>query len=332
MPHETINVLVTTPIGEVLLAQIAAVSPRIKVTDVSSQAKAYQVDAYVPGNEFDSILAEADVLYGLRIPQNLAGRAPRLKWVQVMSAGVERYLDAGLRKSPVTLTNVSGIHATPIGEFCLEQMLMFAKGAAQCFDMKQQKEWRWFTPSVLRGKTVGIIGLGEIGREVARLSKAFGMRVIATRRSTKRETRARNVDVLLPAGGLHRALAESDFVIIALPYTKETNGVIGEAEFEEMKTTAYIINIGRGAIIDEEAMIRALSENRIAGAGLDVFTTEPLPSSSKLWELPNVLFSPHVSGGMEDYIVKATDLFCRNLERFVAGKRLFNVVGKRRGY
>ncbi len=332
MPHETINVLVTTPIGEVLLAQIAAVSPRIKVTDVSGQAKAYQVDAYVPGNEFDSILAEADVIYGARIPQDLTERTPRLKWVQVMSAGVERYLDAGLRKSPVTLTNVSGIHATPIGEFCLGQMLMFAKGAAQCFDMKQQKEWRWFTPVVLRDKTVGIIGLGEIGREVARLSKAFGMRVIATRRSTKRETRARNVDVLLPAGGLHRALAESDFVIIALPYTKETDGVIGEAEFEAMKTTAYIINIGRGAIIDEEAMIHALSENRIAGAGLDVYTTEPLPRSSKLWELPNVLFSPHVSGGMENYTAKATDLFCRNLERFVAGKRLFNVVGKRRGY
>lgn len=332
MPTEQINVLVTTPVGQEYLDQIAAVSPRVKVTDISSQAKALQEDAYIPGSEFDSILAEADVIYGLRIPQSLINRTSRLKWVQVMSAGVERYLDAGLRKSPVILTNVSGIHATPIGEFCLEQMLMFAKGAALCFEMKQKKEWGRFSPGVLRDKTVGIIGLGEIGKEVARLSKAFGMRVLATRRSTKRETRARNVDVLLPSNGLHRVLRESDFVVITLPYTKETDSIIGEAEFEAMKTTACIINIGRGAIIDEEAMIRALSESRIAGAGLDVFTTEPLPQSSKLWELPNVLFSPHVSGVMEDYNAKATDLFYRNLERFVAGKRLFNIVGKRRGY
>ena len=332
MPTEPVNVLVTTPIEQEYIDQIAAVSPRLRVRNVSDLAKADQEGNYVPGSEFDTVLAEADVIYGLRLPRNFGKRAPRLKWVQVMSAGVDRFLDDGLRKSAVTLTNVSGIHATPIGEFVLEQMLLFAKGAALCFDLKQKRQWRRFGPTVLRDKTVGIIGLGEIGREVARLSKAFGMRVIATRRSTKRETRARNVDVMLPSDGLHRALAESDFVVIALPYTKETDGVIGEAEFEAMKPTAYIINIGRGRIIDEEAMVRALSETRIAGAGLDVFTTEPLPGSSKLWELPNVRFSPHVSGGMEDYNARATDLFCRNLERFLAGKRLFNVVGKRRGY
>jgi len=332
MPTETVNVLVTTPIEQEYLDQIAAVSPRVKVTNVSSLTKADQEDSYVPGSEFDTVLAEADVIYGLRLPQNLTRRAPRLKWVQVMSAGVERFLDAGLRKSPVTLTNVSGIHATPIGEFVLEQMLMFAKGAALCFELKQKKQWQRFGPAVLRGKTVGIIGLGAIGREVARLSKAFGMRVIATRRSTKRETRARNVDVLLPSADLYQALSESDYVVITLPYTRQTDNLIGEAEFNAMKTTACIINIGRGRIIDEEAMIRALSEGQIAGAGLDVFATEPLPRSSKLWGIPNVLFSPHVSGVMEDYNTKATDLFCRNLERFLAGKRLFNVVGKRRGY
>ena len=332
MPTDSVNVLVMTPIEQEYIDQIAAISPRVKVREVSSLAKADQEGDYVPGSEFDTVLAEADVIYGLRLPRNFGKRAPRLKWVQVMSAGVDRFLDDGLRKSAVTLTNVSGIHATPIGEFVLEQMLMFAKGAALCFELKRKRQWRRFAPTVLRGKTVGIIGLGAIGREVARLSKAFGMRVTATRRSTKRETRARNVDVLLPSAGLHRALAESDFVVITLPYTKETDAVIGEAEFEAMKPTAYIINIGRGRIIDEAAMIRALSEDRIAGAGLDVFATEPLPKSSKLWGMPNVLFSPHVSGGMEDYNARATDLFCRNLERFLAGRRLFNIVGKRRGY
>ncbi len=332
MPTEPVNVLVTTPIEQVHLDQIAAVSPRVKVRDASTMLKTDQEGSNPTGSEFDTVLAEADVIYGHRLPRDFAGRMPRLKWVQVMSAGVDAYLDGGLRKSPVTLTNVSGIHATPIGEFVLEQMLMFAKGAALGMELQRKREWRRFGTTVLRGKTVGVIGLGEIGREVARLSKAFGMRVIATRRSTKRETRARNVDLLLPSAGLHRALAESDFVVIALPYTKQTDRVIGEAEFKTMKATAYIINIGRGRIIDEEAMIRALSEKQIAGAGLDVFATEPLPPSSKLWEMPNVICSPHISGGMEDYNGRATDLFCRNLEHFLAGRRLFNVVGKRRGY
>ena len=185
---------------------------------------------------------------------------------------------------------------------------------------------------MLRGKTVGIVGLGAIGREVARLSAAFGMKVLATRRSTRRVARARNVDLMLPREQLERLLAESDYVVIALPYTRDTERMFGEAELRAMKPTAYLMNIGRGGIIDEEVLVRALAENWIAGAGLDVFATEPLPESSALWDLPNVLFSPHVSGSMEDYNLQATELFCRNLERFLAGGRLFNVVGKRRGY
>jgi phosphoglycerate dehydrogenase-like enzyme len=214
----------------------------------------------------------------------------------------------------------------------MEQMLMFAKGAAICFDLKQRKEWRRYPLTVLRGKTVGIVGLGAIGREVARLSAAFGMRVLATRRSTKRVARARNVDLMLPREQLPRLLAESDYVVIALPYTRDTDRMFGEAELKAMKPTACLMNIGRGAIIDEEVLVRALTESWIAGAGLDVFATEPLPKSSKLWGLPNVLFSPHVSGSMEDYNLHATEVFCRNLDRFLAGRRLFNVVGKRRGY
>jgi len=329
---EPVNILVTTPIGEPYLSRIAATSPRVKVLDVSDLAKADQEGYYDSEAKFDGVLADAEIIYGLRLPRDVVRRAPKLKWVQVMSAGVERFLDSDFRKSPVILTNVSGIHATPIGEFVMEQMLMFAKGAHRCFELKQKKEWRRFTPSVLRGKTVGIVGLGSIGREVARLSKAFGMRVIATRRSARRVTRARNVDRMVPREQLPELLAESDFVVIALPYTRETEGFLGETELRTMKPSAYLINIGRGRIIDEDALVCALSENRIAGAGLDVFATEPLPRDSQLWELPNVLFSPHVSGGMEDYNVHATELFCKNLRRYLEGSRLFNVVGKRRGY
>jgi phosphoglycerate dehydrogenase-like enzyme len=326
-----VNVMVTTPVGDRFLREIADVSPRVKVWDISGMAKAEQEGRYRPEAESEALLARADVIYGLRLPQGLAARAPRLRWIQVMSAGVDRFLAAGVPTS-VTLTNVSGIHATPIGEFVMEQMLMFAKRASLCFEMKQRKEWRRYTPSVLRGKTVGIVGLGSIGREVARLSRAFGMRVVATRRSTKQETRARYVDRLLPRQQLAELLAESDFVVITLPYTEETDGLIGQSELRMMKSTAYLINIGRGRIIDEEALVQALSAKDIAGAGLDVFATEPLPRDSKLWDLPNVLFSPPVSGGMEDYNVHPTAVLCDNLRRFLEGRRLRNVVNKRRGY
>ena len=283
-------------------------------------------------DELDNVLADAEIVYGLRLPRNLIARAPRLKWVQVSTAGVDRFLDDDFRRSPVILTNASGIHATPIGEFVMEQMLMFAKNAAFCFELKQNKRWQRYEPSVLRGKTVGVVGLGNIGKEVARLSKAFGMRVVATRRSTPRAQRARNVDLMLSRQELPRLLAESDYVVITLPYTRETHNLFGEKELKAMKPSACLINIGRGGIIDEDVLARALSENWIAGAGLDVFATEPLPPESKLWELPNLLFSPHVSGDMENYIGQATEVFCKNLKRYLEGKRLFNVVNKQLGY
>ena len=329
---ESVNVLVTTKIGEECLERITATSPRVKLRDISDLMRAEWRGDTTAREQLDVLLAEAEIIYASRLPQRLLTRAPGLQWVQVMYAGVDRLLDSEFRRSPVILTNVSGLHATPIGEFVLEMMLMFAKRAPLCFELKQKKQWQGFWPSVLRGKTVGILGLGSIGKEVARLSKAFGMRVIATRRSARRAGRARNVDLVLPPEQLGQLLSDSDFVAITLPYTAETDKLIGEAELRAMKSTAYIINIGRGRIIDEEVLIRALSENWIAGAGLDVFATEPLPAESKLWELPNVIFSPHVSGGMEDYIMQAVELFCKNLSRYLDGKKLFNIVNKKLGY
>jgi len=332
MSNESVNVLVTSAIGEDCLRQISAVSPRVRLQDASDLSRAdYQEDP-AAREQLDARLAEAEVIFTFRFPRNVLSRAPRLKWIQVMSAGVDRFLDKELLQSPVMLTNVSGITATPIGEFVLALMLMFVKQAPRFFEMKQEKHWERFTPSVLRGKTVGIVGLGSIGREVARLARAFGMRVLATRRSTRRVTRARNVDLMLPREQLPRLLSDSDFVVITLPLTSETHQFIGEAELRAMKPTAYLINIGRGRLIDEEALVRALSENWIAGAGLDVFATEPLPADSKLWELPNVIYSPHIAGGMEDYVTQATELFCENLRRYLNGKRPLTVVGKKRGY
>jgi D-2-hydroxyacid dehydrogenase (NADP+) len=282
--------------------------------------------------QFDALLAEAEVIYGLMLSQNILARAPKLKWVQTMSAGVDRFATTDIWQSPVILTGVSGIHATPIGEFALEFMLMFAKQAPLCFQMQQKHKWQRFMPTVLRSKTVGIVGLGSIGREIARLSKAFGMRVIATRRSVRQATRARYVDKLLPSKQLQQLLAESDYVVLALPLTPETRGIIGEKELRTMKSTAYLINIARGGVVDEKALIRALDEKWIAGAGLDVVATEPLPADSRLWEFDNVILTPHVSGGMEDYAARATEIFCENLRRYLHGKKLINVIDKKKGY
>ena len=337
---KSLSVVVVTPSFErtlptadkETLRQIGSVSPAIKVTDASALAAA-EFHGDTSGKEkLDAILAKADVVYGLIPPKDLLTRAPRLKWIQMMSAGVDRLRGTDIWQSNLTVTGVSGIHAVPIGEFVLGLMLMFAKGATQCFRMKQKREWHRYMPTVLRGKTVGIIGAGHIGREVARLAKAFGMKVIATRRSAKANASARYIDRLLPAKQMPSLLAESDYVIVATPYTAETHHLIGEKELKVMKPTAYIINIARGGIIDEEALVKALDEKRIAGAGLDVTDREPLPPESRLWEFDNVILSPHVSGGHEDYVIRATALFCENLRRFLAGKKLLNVIDRKKGY
>lgn len=327
-----VNVLINAPIGDELLLQITNVSPRIRLSNVYELARAEQSGDFARKDELDALLAEAEVIYGFRLPNDVIARAPKLKWIQVMSAGVDRFLDIEFQQSSVIMTNVSGIHAIPIGEIVLEQMLMFAKQAPLCFRLKQEKQWKRFMPTVLRSKTVGIVGLGNIGREVARLAKAFGMRVVATRRSTKRVARAKHVDILLPTEQLTRLLKESDFVVLSLPFTSETNRLIGEKELRTMKPTAYLINIARGNIVDEEALICALDERWIAGAGLDVFATEPLPADSRLWEFTNVIFSPHIAAGMEDYNIRATELFCDNLRRYLSGKNVFNVIDKKKGY
>jgi D-2-hydroxyacid dehydrogenase (NADP+) len=337
---KSINVVVVTPAfdrtfptaSQETLRQIGSVSPRINVSDASALAAAEFRGDISEKEKFDALLAEADVIYGLFPPKDLLTRAPRLKWIQVTSAGVDRFRETDIWRSRIPITNASGIHATPIGESILHFMLMFVKGAPRGFQMKQKREWQRYRSTVLCGKTLGIIGLGHIGREAARLAKAFGMKVIATRRSAGKAGTARYVDRLLPAGELPTLLKESDFAAICVPFTAETKHLIGEKEFKIMKPTAYIINIARGGIIDEAALVKALDEKRIAGAGLDVTEREPLPAESRLWDFPNVILSPHVSGGQEDYMARATELFCDNLRRYLAGKKLRNIIDRKKGY
>jgi len=332
IPMEVVEVLVITSLDDECIRQITTISPKINLRDVSGFANAEKRGDFSSREQFDAHLAEAEIIYGPDPPKNVIARAPKLKWIQTTDAGVDDFLDSDIIGSSVIVTNTSGITAISIGECVLEMMLMFVKKMPLCFQLKQERQWKTFSLTVLHSKTVGIVGLGSIGRQVARLSKVFGMRVLATRRSTRSATRTRNVDILFSQDQLPQLLSDSDFVVLALPLTPETNNLIGEEELLTMKPTAYLINIGRGNIVDETALTRALEENWIAGAGLDVFVTEPLPVESRLWELPNVVFSPHVAGEIEDYDLQATRLFADNLRRYLSGKRLRNVVDKKRGY
>jgi len=339
---DSFNIVVVTPAFDKslphsdneIIRRITGVSPKIKVNDASTMMMAEHQGDNSGKESLDNMLAEADVIFafGLMLPRDLLTRAPGLKWLQLMSAGADRLRDTEIWQSNVTITGVSGIHANAIGEFVLGFMLMFAKSMPLCFQMKQKRELRRYTPHLLHDKTVGVLGLGHIGSEVARLSKSFGMKVIATRRSVKKAGKAKNVDLMLPQAQLREMLGKSDYIVLSVPLTPETRHIIGETELSSMKPSSYIINVGRGDLIDEEALIRALDEKKIAGAGLDVTAIEPLPKNSRLWDMDNVILSPHVSGGMEDYMGQATELFCDNIHRYLEGKKLRNVIDRKKGY
>jgi phosphoglycerate dehydrogenase-like enzyme len=280
------------------------------------------------------VLATTEVIFtNPVVPNDLVERAPNLRWLQLTSAGVDRLLDSPIVRSHVTVTTASGIHAVTISEYVMGAILAFAKGFPGAQRAQIEAKWAPYPPQELEGQTVGIVGMGAIGSRVAELARAFGMRVLAIRRSV--EARADGggpVDELLPPADLPYLLGQSDYVVIAVPLTPESTKMIGEAQLRAMKPSAVIVNISRGSVIDEQVLIRALKERWIAGAALDVFEREPLPSDSELWALDNVLLTPHISGGTPRYMERAIELFCENLRRYLDGEPLRNVVDVARGY
>lgn len=333
MSKEITKVVITTPLDEQTLQKIKMISDRLQIDQVSPWVLAERKGDLSNKEKLDLLLAETEVLFGWihHFPKNLLSRTPRLKWIQTMSAGID-LLPEEIRKSKIRIVNASGLHGTPMGEMVLELMLMFAKDAPACFRMKQAHEWKRFRPALLKGQTVGVLGLGVVGRETARLCKAFGMNVIGIRRSGGPEQAFPEVDRVYPRERLLDVLAASDYVTLALPSTKETRNLIGEKELRAMKPTAYLINLARGAIVDETALIRALEEKWIAGAGLDVFVKEPLPPESRFYDLPNVIFSPHISGDMPEYELRATEVFSENLRRYLAGEPFLHEVDQEKEY
>ncbi len=329
---ETVHVVVVNAIKPEAMDIIRGVSDDLVVVDAADLARAERRGDFSRAAELDRVLATAEVVYALKLPPRFVERAPRLRWLQTISTGVERILSPELARGPVVVTNMSGIHEVTMSEFVLMLMLMFVKDAPRGFYQQIEGRFKWFPMDVLQGKTVGIVGLGRIGREVARVSRFFGMKVIGTRRSAVEGATEENVDLVLPLARLHQLLAASDFVVLALPLTNESRNLVGEPELRAMRPSARLINVSRGAIVDEPVLIRALQEKWIAGAGLDVFVQEPLPADSPLRRMQNVIFSPHVSGDIAEYDVGAARLFAENLQRYLAGQPLLNVVDKERGY
>jgi D-2-hydroxyacid dehydrogenase (NADP+) len=330
------NILLLTPLDPANIAKIQAVSPEIEVIEAAQWMPPFPPGGDPPDpakeKELDLRLAAAEVIFGFVFPAGVIQRSPRLKWIQTVSAGVDRALTPEIAASAVTLTNVSGIHAVPISELVFTLMLSFAKNSVRLQHNQSHKIWERTTSATLEGKTLGILGLGHIGRRIASLGQAFGMRVVATRRHVRQMGRARDVERVYPRQQLPALLAECDYVVDCLPSTPETVHLIGEKELRSMKPSAFLINIGRGSTIDEAALIQALREKRIAGAGLDTFQKEPLAPDSPLWEMPNVIVTPHIAGATDDYMTKANAIFCRNLRLYLAGQGLTNVVNKKLGY
>jgi phosphoglycerate dehydrogenase-like enzyme len=332
-----LNVLVTMRFTDAQLERLRRVSPEVRVLREEPASADY---------------ARTDVLYAGAPPRDL-GRAPNLKWVQLHMAGVDGLAEHPLyTQSAIPLVTASGVHAATIAEYAITVLLALAHRVPRMVEWQRRGAWppdeqRWplFVPSEVRGATLGIVGYGSIGRELARIAKAaFAMTVLACKRdpSQRRDSgytppgtgdpEGALPDAWLGPDGLPDLLTRSDVVVMCAPLTVRTRHLIGARELSLMKPSAYLINVGRGASIDEPALAEALAARRIAGAGVDVFAQEPPPAGHPFYGLDNVIVSPHVSGFLPSYDDKCTDLFAENLRRHLAGAPLLNLVDRVHGY
>ena len=334
---DPVHVLVTTSFTDAQLDRLRAVSPALVVTRADAATADY---------------ARTAVLYAVAPPRDLA-RAPALRWVQVHMAGVNTLYEHPLyARTALPITTASGVHAATVAEYALTVLLALAHRVPRMVEWKARGAWppdqeRWplFVPTEIRGATLGIIGYGSIGRELARMAKsAFAMTVLACKRDPSLRA---DPGYALPGTGdpegtlpdawfgpdrVTELLVRSDVVVLCAPLTRETQGMIDARALAAMKPSAYFVNVGRGASVDEAALAQALRERRIAGAAVDVFAEEPPRAGHPLYAADNAIVSPHVSGFLPSYDDKCTDLFAENLRRFLAGQPLLNLVDRARGY
>lgn len=257
--------------------------------------------------------------------------SPKLRWVHSRNAGVDSLLFPELIESPIPLTNGSGIFSQSLGEFALAAILYFAKDFPRMLRNQRLRQWEQFDVEEISTQTVGIVGYGDIGRAVATRVKVMGMKVFALKRHAPVEGDP-FIDQFYAPPQMHQMLSACDYVVVAAPLTNETLHMISDAEFAAMKPSAIVINVGRGPVVDQAALLRALAAKQIRGAGLDVFEHEPIPKSDPIWSFDNVLISPHTADHTSTWLDQAMQFFIEQYERFLKNEPLENVVNKHLGY
>lgn len=285
-----------------------------------------------------SLLARADILFDFDLTNtsDLPALAPNVRWVQATSAGIGEFVRTkGYDRSmPHTVfTTASGVHAQPLAEFCVMAMLAFHKKFLPTLRDQGRRHWQRFAGTDLREQTLVIVGVGRVGKEVARVARAFGMRVVGVKRTTAGVVPADlHLDELYGPSDLARALCQAENLVLIAPHTRETEQMIGATELALLPKGAVFINIGRGALVDEPALIEALRSGHLLGAALDVFQQEPLPSESPLWAMENVIVCPHSASTSDRENQRITDVFCENLRRFLDGRPLLNRLNTELGF
>lgn len=321
-------------------SSLREVDPRIELVQLdagdyalyASRVRLAGLSPDAPRTRLAALLRSTDVLFTYpQTPLDLLEHTPRLRWLQLLTAGADELPGYRALMHRVPITTIREVRARPVAEYAMMLLLAFAKRLDASLVLKRTRAWDRLSGIELRGRTVGIVGLGSIGAETAHMARAFGMRVIATRR-TPSAVLPGDVDELLPPDRLPELLRRSDFVVLTAPSTTETQHLIGEAELRLMPSHAVLINVARGALVDQPVLITALQEGWIAGAGLDVFEEEPLEPSSPLYELDNVLLSCHSAGTTDQFAARVVPILCDNLRRFLAGEPLRNQIDPIRGY
>jgi len=325
-------------ISDTILVLVSPTEPaEAQLAMLSKQLAGVNIIAGNSAEVFAESAVRASVLFNwsgsLALFKEAFAICPNLLWVHSRSVGLERTLFPELKESPVPLTNGAGVFSASLAEFTLGAILYFAKDFRRMIRNQLAGVWQAFDVSWASGQTVGIIGYGDIGRAIAERVRALGMTVLAVRRHASSSQAADQLvaQTYAPESRLEM-ISKCDYVVVAAPLTSETRGMIGEAEFAVMKPTAVVINVGRGPVINEEAMVGALSSGRIRGASLDVFDHEPLPAGHPFYTLENVLLSPHCADHTPDWLDNAMQFFIEQYERFRKGAPLLNVVDKKLGY
>ena len=334
---ELIRVLVTQPFTSELMQSLQSISSRLEIKHVPTKNPV----------DLEKSWATVEVLYTANIVPK-PEQAPCLSWIQAHFAGIEHLLQHPITNQ-VHLTTASGVGAKSIAEYVIGGLLALNHHIPSFLEHQSKKIWssqrlQIFVPSELQNATLGIIGYGGIGQEIARLASAFGMKILVAKHDISEpninswqfaktsKIQYDLVDKLYLPEHLNTMLKHCDYVIAAVPLTENTEHMISSSEFSAMKKGTILVNISRGKVVDELALINALQTGHLRGAVLDVFETEPLDSKSPLWTLPNVIMSPHVSGLTPNYDQRAIELFINNLERYLSGKPLLNEVNIKRGY